>query len=152
MRRSEKEMTDFSDINAVIEKSRVCRLGMISEGKPYIVPLCFGYRENTLYFHSAQKGRKIDSLRENPDVCFEMDVAAEAVESEEACGWSMKFQSVIGFGKAEFIESLEGKRKALDIIMAQYSDRNFQFPENKVAVIAVIKVGIESITGKRSGF
>ena len=64
----------------------------------------------------------------------------------------MMFQSVIGFGKASFVDGLELKRQALGIIMAQYSDKLFEFPENKVNATAVIKVEIEKMTGKQSGF
>ncbi|MFC1764931.1 pyridoxamine 5'-phosphate oxidase family protein [Planctomycetota bacterium] len=63
-----------------------------------------------------------------------------------------KYQSVIGFGKASFIEDLNDKRKALDIIMAQYSDQLFHFPETVLNGTAVIKIAIESMTGKQSGF
>ena len=123
---------------------------MVDGNKPYIVPLCFGYHENVLYFHGALKGRKIDFIRKNPNVCFEFDLITETIESKNACDWNMKYQSVIGFGKAVFIESSEEKRKALRIIMAQYSDRQFQFPENGLKTTAVIKVQVESITGKQS--
>jgi len=152
MRRKDKEISDESGIKAIIKKSSVCRLGMVNENKPYIVPLCFGYQDNTLYFHGSLEGWKIDLLRKNPNVCFEFDLGAEAIESENACDWSAQYQSVIGFGKAVFIEGLDEKRKALGIIMGQYSDRIFQFPENKLKVTAVIKVEIDSITGKSSGF
>jgi nitroimidazol reductase NimA-like FMN-containing flavoprotein (pyridoxamine 5'-phosphate oxidase superfamily) len=152
MRRKDKEIFDESSLKAVIEKANVCRLGMVNGNKPYIVPLCFGYSGNVLFFHGALKGRKIDLLRKNPNVCFEFDLIAEPLGSESACDWSMKYQSVVGFGKAVFIESLDEKRKALGIIMAQYSDRPFQFPENMLKATAVIKVEIESMTGKHSGF
>jgi uncharacterized protein len=152
MRRKDKEISDESDIRAIIEKAKVCRLGMVDGSKPYIVPLCFGYHDQALYFHGATNGRKIELLRENPSVCFEFDLIAEPVEAENACGWSMKYQSVIGFGKAVFIETSEEKRKALSIIIAHYSDRLFQFPEDRIKGILIIKVEIESLTGKQSGF
>ncbi len=151
MRRKDKEISDESSIKAIIEKANVCRLGMVNGNKPYIVPLCFGYSGNVLFFHGSLKGRKIDLLRKNPNVCFEFDLIAEPLEAESACDWSMKYQSVVGFGKAVFIESLDKKRKALGIIMAQYSDRAFQFPENMLKATAVIKVEIESMVGKSSG-
>ena len=149
MRRKDKEISDESSIKAIIEKANVCRLGMVNGNKPYIVPLCFGYHDNVLYFHSSLKGLKIDLIRKNPNVCVEFDLITETVESENACDWSMKYQSVIGFGKAALIESLDEKRKAVSIIMAQYSDRQFQFPENMLRSTALIKVEIESITGKQ---
>jgi nitroimidazol reductase NimA-like FMN-containing flavoprotein (pyridoxamine 5'-phosphate oxidase superfamily) len=152
MRKKDKEISDESGIRAIIEKANVCRLGMVNGNKPYIVPLCFGYHDNVLYFHGSLKGQKIDLIRKNPNVCFEFDLITETMESENACDWSMKYQSVIGFGKAVFIESSDEKRKALSIIMGQYSDRLFLFPENILKVTAVIKVEIESMTGKHSGF
>jgi len=151
MRRKDKEISDASEIRTIIRSARVCRLGMVNENKPYIVPLCFGYHENVLYFHGSIKGRKIDILKKNPNVCFELDMIAETMESENACDWSMKYQSVIGFGRASFLESSEEKCKALDIIMRQYSGRQYQFPENKLKATAVFKVKIESMTGKHSG-
>lgn len=105
MRRKDKAIPDESGINAIIEKTRVLRLGMVNGNKPYVVPLCFGYHEQVLYFHGALKGQKIDVLRENPNVCFEFDTVAEAVASEKACDWSMMYQSVVGFGKAILIGS-----------------------------------------------
>ena len=152
MRRKDKEISDASGIIAIIKKATVCRLGMVNGAKPYIVPLSFGYQDNVLYFHGALKGQKIDFIKENPNVCFEFDIAAEALSDDGACDWSMKFQSVIGYGTAAFIEDLDEKRQALGIIMAQYSDKEFEFPEKQVNATAVIKVGIKSMTGKQSGF
>ena len=64
----------------------------------------------------------------------------------------MEYQSIIGFGKAVFIEESDEKRNAISIIMGQYSELPFQFPENKLKATAVIKVEIESLTGKQSVF
>jgi len=71
MRRQDKEIQNEPEIKAIIKKAGVCRLGMINGNKPYIVPLCFGYHDNVLYFHSSLKGKKIDILQKNPNVCFE---------------------------------------------------------------------------------
>lgn len=150
MRRKDKQISDTSDISSIIEKATVCRLGMVSGEKPYIVPLCFGFRDNVLYFHSALKGRKVDCIRSNPNVCFEFDLIAEPQESDEPCSWGMRYQSVIGFGRAVFVENSDEKCKALNIIMAQYSDKEFDFSEDKLKATAVIKVAVESMTGKQS--
>lgn len=123
---------------------------MIDGNRPYIVPLSFGYRDNTLYFHGSLQGKKIDLILENPNVCFEFDQLIETIESEKACSWSMKFQSVIGFGMACLLDEKEEKQKALAIIMAQYSNRRFDFPEKMLQATAVIKVAVESLTGKQS--
>lgn len=152
MRRKEKEITKKSDIEAVIHKSLVCRVGLSDDNIPYIVPLCFGYQDRTIYVHGSLKGRKTNILLKNQNVCFEFDINTEIVEAENPCEWGMKYQSVIGFGKAFFLENPDDKRKALNIIMNQYSDRPFQFPENAIRGTAVIKIEIASMTGKESGF
>lgn len=152
MRRKEKEITEKSEIEAIIIKSAVCRLGLSDGEMPYILPLCFGYKDGAIYLHSALKGMKIDILRKNKNVCFEFDADIELKKAEKPCDWGMKFQSVIGFGRAFFLESPEEKREALDIIMRQYSDKSFEFTDNSVNGIAVIRIDIESMTGKRSGF
>ncbi len=152
MRRKEKETIDRAAIDAVILRSRVCRLGMTCDNIPYVVPLCFGYEKNTLYLHSAREGKKIDILKKNNSVCFEFDLDHQVLESGEACEWEMKYRSVIGFGKALFIDDPESKQKALDIIMRQYSDHEHEYTERALTNTAVIKIHIEEMRGKESGF
>ncbi len=150
MRRSEKEITDESAMEAIIHASLVCRLALSDGNQPYIVPLCFGYQDRTLYFHSALEGKKIDILKKNNRICFEFDVNSEIIEADKACKWGMKYQSVIGFGKAVLVENIAEKKKALNIIMNHYSDRDFQFTDKAIKKIAVIKIEIEGMTGKHS--
>jgi len=150
MRKKEKEITEASAIEAIIKKSLVCRLALSYNDSPYIVPLCFGYRDRVLYFHGSLKGKKIGIIKKNQNICFEFDINTEIVKAEDACYWSMKYRSVIGFGKAQLLEDIEEKRKALNIIMSQYSDRTFQFDDAILKKTFVIKVEIESMTGKQS--
>ena len=130
----------------------VCRVGLSDGNRPYIVPLCFGYEDGFLYFHAAHEGRKIELIRKNNCVCFEFEAKAAIVEGQQACEWGMRYQSVIGFGTAVFLDDVEEKRRALDIIMRQYSNRSFSFPEHALAGTTVIRVAIESMTGKQSGY
>jgi nitroimidazol reductase NimA-like FMN-containing flavoprotein (pyridoxamine 5'-phosphate oxidase superfamily) len=150
MRRSEKEITDEPAMEEIIDASLVCRLALSNENQPYIVPLSFGYQAKTLYFHSALEGKKIDIINKNNCVCFEFDVNTEIKEAEKACKWGMKYQSVIGFGKAVLVENVVEKKKALNIIMNHYSDQKFQFPDKAIKKIAIIKIEIERMTGKHS--
>jgi len=150
MRRKEKEITQESDIEAIIHKALICRLGLSDGEQPYIVPMCFGYRKKTLYFHSALKGKKLDIIRKNQRVCFEFDVSTEIIPGEDACKWGMTYQSIIGFGRAVILEGFDEKLRAIEIIMSQYTDREFHFPDTALQNTAVIKVEIENMTGKQS--
>ena len=151
MRRKDEQINDISAIEEILRGATVCRLGLCEANQPYVVPLCFGYKDNTLYFHCASRGKKPDILRKNNNVCFEVDIDHKITKADQACDWTMKYKSVIGFGKAVFVEDVELKRKALDVIMQQYSDGTFEYPANVIENIVVIKVEIESMTGKKSG-
>ena len=151
MRRSEKEISQETDVEAIIRKSLVCRLGLAIDGQPYVVPLCFGYRQKALYLHGAHEGRKMEIIRQNPRVCFEFDLGVAIIEAPGACGWGMRYQSVIGFGRAEVLVDEDEKRQGLEIIFSHYSDRPAQFTEQAVKATTVIRVAVEEMTGKQSG-
>ena len=83
MRRKDKEISDTKEIEEIIKRAKVCRLAMTDENRPYMVPLCFGYSEGVLYFHSANRGKKLDILNKNNRICFEFDIELELVPGEE---------------------------------------------------------------------
>lgn len=150
MRRSEKRIDDRAEIDAVIRACRVCRLGFSDDGQPYIVPVCFGYDGTALYVHCAKEGRKTDILRRNNRVCVEFDILEGIVESDEACRCSARYRSVIAFGRARPVTAAVEKREALRWLMAQYSDRSFTFAAPAVDRVAILRIDIESVTGKQS--
>jgi nitroimidazol reductase NimA-like FMN-containing flavoprotein (pyridoxamine 5'-phosphate oxidase superfamily) len=152
MRRKDKAIGELAEIEQIVRRSLVCRLGLTEEDQPYIVPLSFGFKDGTLYFHSAPEGRKIEILRKNSKVCFEFDLDHEVVADKESCKWGMKYRSVIGFGKASIVEDIQEKKEGLNAIMEHYSGRTYQYPETAINSTLVIKVEIESITGKESGY
>ena len=151
MRRKDKQINDVGVINDILSSATVCRLGLCKNDRPYVVPLCFGYESNVLYFHCGSQGKKLDILRKNNNVCFEIDIECEIIKADQGCDWGLKYKSVIGFGTAVFIEDVELKREALDVIMRQYSGGTFEYPEESLKKTVVIKVEIESMTGKQSG-
>ena len=150
MRRKDKQI-ESALVADVLSRAKVCRLGLCAENRPYVVPLCFGYEDNALYFHCASQGKKLDIIRENNNVCFEVDIDCKITEADKACDWGIKFKSVIGFGKAMFVDDAEQKRKALDIIMKQYSEKSFDYPDKSIDNTTIIKIEIETMTGKQSG-
>ena len=152
MRRKDQGIIDIAAIEGIIRKAQVCRLALSENDRPYIVPLCFGYKDNILYFHSAREGKKLDILKKNNNVCFEIDIDQELVKGKKACSCSMKYRSVIGYGRAELIEEIELKRQALNTIMQNYFDGFFKYPDEAVNNTSIIKVEIESMTGKQLGY
>lgn len=152
MRRNEKEITEPKALDEIMKKAQVCRLGVSYESMAYIIPMSFGYADRVLYFHSGPEGLKLLILKENPKACFEVDIDTEVIPSEHGCNWSMRYQSVIGFGEVEFIEDIDGKRKALQIIMQQYGDDLKMVEDVGLSGITIFKLVVSSMTGKKSGY
>ena len=150
MRRKEKEIIEKTGLEEILQRALVCRLAMSVRDQPYVVPLCFGYREGRLYFHCAKEGMKLDMLRKNNRVCFECDVDLTLVPAEKACEWGMKGRSVVGFGRARTLDDPESKRAALDVIMEHYGSKGpFIYKEKGFLKALIIMVEIESMTGKK---
>ena len=124
MRRYDKEIKNKNTIEWILKEAKICRIGLCENNKPYIVPMNFGFKDNCLYLHSAHAGKKIDILNKNNNFCFEVDIKTELVTSKNACNCGMKYYSVVGFGKSHFIEDINEKKEALDIIMQKYSNRS----------------------------
>lgn len=151
MRRNDKEITEQKALDEIMKKAQVCRLGVSYESMAYIIPMSFGYADRVLYFHSGPEGLKLMILRENPKACFEVEIDTQVIPSEQGCNWSMRYQSVIGFGEVEFIEDLEGKQKALQIIMQQYGDDLKMVEDAELSGVIILKLVVSTMTGKKSG-
>ena len=150
MRKSEKEIKNRAELEEVIQKAEVCRLGFVDGDEPYIVPMNFGYRDNALYFHCAPEGRKLDLIRKNNKVCFELEADVELISGTPACRWSTLFRSVIGTGRAFIVEENDAKLRGMAILMAHYTKSPPLFEPENLAKAVVIRVDIIQMTGKKS--
>lgn len=154
MRRSEKEVKDIEEIEGILKRAKICRLGLCVDNIPYVVPMNFGYKDNSLYLHSAKTGKKMDILKLNPTVCFEVEGDTELVDGGEvACKWGMKFISVIGLGSARIIEDRTEKKEALDILMGQYAkEQNYEYNDKHIDAVEMIEIKIDQLSCKKSGW
>lgn len=156
MRRRDKEIRDRREIDRIIAEAQVCRLGLYDADGVYIVPLSFAYDSSgtgTLFFHSAHQGRKIDCIHRSHRASFEIDRMLEltARRPDEACTWSMSYESVMGHGQISLVDDSRDKRAALDRIMHRYTGRGgWDYPDGMLQQTAIIRLDIEEVTGKRS--
>jgi uncharacterized protein len=152
MRRNDKEITDKQIIQEILTQSEICRIAMMDGNKPYIIPVNYGYLNGAIYIHGANQGKKIDLLKINNHVCFEIEQKSEIVKSETSCGWTTRYRSLIGYGTIEFVTDFDQKKQGLDIIMAQYGKtKNNLYNELQVELIVILKLNIEQVTAKQSG-
>lgn len=155
MRRAEREVKDDKKILNILESCKVCRLGMMDEGKIYIVPMNYGYvyeeGKLILYFHGAKEGKKLRLLGENPTVGIEMDCGHELAAGKTACQYSYYYASMIGNGKAEIVMEPKEKSRALEIIMKHQTGEDFTELKSNPRLgqaVEIIRVEVEEFTCK----
>lgn len=152
MTRREREVTDIKEIIKILDKSKVLHLGLVDGDEAYVVPMNYGYTMEdgrlTLYLHGAKRGRKIDLMRANPKVFFEMDCDITPFEGEIACKYGITYSSIMGRGLAELVEDVEEKKKALSILMKTQTAKDFEFEDKMVAFVSVIRIDVSEYTAK----
>ena len=152
MRRKDKEIKDSSIVENILSSAQICRIGFAENNTPYIVPVNYGYEANRLFIHSAKSGKKIELIRKNPNVCFEIELDPEIITGKKACDWTTKYQSIIGYGKIEILEDKAQKIKGLDTIMKQHAYKGkTEYKESLLDKMVILVIHIEKLTAKQSG-
>jgi nitroimidazol reductase NimA-like FMN-containing flavoprotein (pyridoxamine 5'-phosphate oxidase superfamily) len=150
MRRSDKEM-GLDETKSFLGGARVGRLAMSKADEPYMVPVNFVYFQEKIYFHCAREGRKIDYLATNARVCFEVDEFLGVRKGDTPCASTVKYRSVIAFGKAAFVEAVDVKKEALRRLIKKYGGAFSDFVDeeafNRTSLVAIT---VEWMTGKQS--
>lgn len=150
-----KEITDKKEIEDIINSIPVCHIAIVDNEMPYSLPFNFGYKDNVIYLHSGKGGRKYEILQKNNNICISMerDSILNIRHENVACSYSMKFKSVIIFGKVIFLEDFDEKCTAMNIIMKHYSGRDhFKYNAPAINNVEIYKVEIEKITARKRGY
>ena len=149
----EREVTDINEIKEILDKSMIVHIGMVDDGEPYIVPMNYGYTledgELCIYLHGATVGRKLDIIRKNPRVFFEMECDVVPFEGKVACQYGTTYASVMGMGTAEVLEDVNEKIDGLTKFMKTQTGKDFTFDEKMVSIVSVIKITAKDFTAKK---
>lgn len=153
LRRAEKEITDRAEVEAVLREAEVGRLGTSVDGRPYVVPVNFAYRNGKIFFHGAGEGKKLRDIAENPRVCFEVDTAG-VMPAEGPCDYSYRYRSVIATGSARMLTDIDERAEALRTIVEKYAEgKGVEITRERMemfATLAVVEIEVEEMTGKQS--
>jgi len=158
MRRKQNEITEGKEIDALLKQCTVGRLATIGrDGYPYITPVNYIFLNGKIYFHCAGSGEKLDNIRQDPQVCFEVDIPLAYLDSgffqeENPCGVTQFFECVIIRGRAEQVMDLQEKVEALNSLMAVHEKvegfSGVRAEMKGVAACTVMAIRIDSISGK----
>ncbi|MBR4074216.1 MAG: pyridoxamine 5'-phosphate oxidase family protein [Firmicutes bacterium] len=153
MTKRERQVTDREEILKILDKCKILHLGLVDGDEPYVVPMNYGYvmegEQLTLYMHGATKGYKLDLMRKNPKVFFEMECDVQGFEGEIACQYGTVYQSIMGRGRAEIVEDVERKKEMLTLFMKSQTGRDFTFTDIMVSAVTLVKIDVSEYTAKR---
>lgn len=151
--RREREVTDINEIIAILDKAKVLHLGLVDGDEPYVVPMNYGYTlqngKLTVYLHGALTGRKLDIIRVNPKVFFELDCDIVPFEGKTACNYGITYASVMGRGRAVIVEDVQEKIRGLQVLMKTQTGRDFDITEKMAAIVSVIRIDVSDFTAKK---
>ena len=152
MTKRERQVTDPQQILEILDKGKVLHLGLCVDNEPYVVPMNYGYTmENgklVMYLHSAVRGKKLDMIRANPKVFFEIDCDRKPFEGVLPCQYGLVYSSIMGRGTAQIVEDVEEKKKAMSILMKTQTQKDFSFEDRLVSIVAVIRIDVAEYTAK----
>ena len=152
MTKRERQVTDENQIRHILDTAKVLHLGLAVNDEPYVVPMNYGYTMEegklVLYMHSALRGKKLDMMRTNPKVFFEMDCDLAPFEGEKPCQYGLVYSSVMGRGTARIVEDVEEKIEAMKLLMKTQTQKDFEFNDRLVSIVAVIRIDVEEYTAK----
>lgn len=154
MRRKEKQVFETELLHSVINNATVCRVGLVQDNRPYVIPLSFGFNGTHIYFHSASIGEKVEILKINNNVCVEFEQDISIIENNKPCEWSARYFTVVVHGTAKLVVNPDEKKYGLNQILGHYKarggDQNI-FTDEEVRPVLVYKVTVKEIIGKISG-
>ncbi len=138
-------------IDSLLTDEQVGRLATLDDnGFPYITPVHFAYINGKIYVHGLIKGQKIENIRRNGKVGFEVDRMGKFLLADQSCNVNTEYVSVIISGEASLISDEGKKIEALNAIVRKYvpSLAGQAFPAKMLAATSVIEIAIVTCTGK----
>lgn len=153
MRRNDKKITETEEIEELLLNQKIGRLGTSFNDRPYITPVNYVFIGGKIYIHSTiGPSHKLDNIRSNPNVCFEIEDVKEVLIKEPICASSVMYRSVIIFGTARIVPDNPSKKEALTKMVEKYTGEPFHdtFTDSILGRVAILEITIEEITAKMS--
>ena len=159
MRRKDREIVDPTEIAKIVSGAQVGRIGLSVKDQPYVVPVNFAFDGlERIYFHCADTGMKLDYLRTNSNVCFEVDENLGILPGPVPWSFGTAYRSVIAFGTARILTRSEEITNATKLIIRKYAGKEMadmitpqlteEYRSSLGSRLVVVEIKVERITGK----
>lgn len=147
--RRKKQLLSKEEAIEILNSCTAGVLGVIGDDDyPYTVPVSYSLEDDKIFFHSAVKGHKIDSIMRNDKVSFTVIERDEVIQET----FTSHFKSVIIFGRARILKEGSEKRFALESLVRKYSPDFVEQGQAEIEKdwnrVSLIEIKIEHMTGK----
>lgn len=150
--RPNREIKDNSDIQRILQNGKYSIISMCRNNEPYIVTLSYGYdsKKQSLYFHCATKGLKLDFLSSNKKVCA--TVIEDGGYIPDECGH--EYKSVVFWGDMQIVDDLVEKKYGMSILLHHLENKDSIIKEKILksdeyySKMEILRLDIEQIHGK----
>ena len=104
---------DRQTMYGILDEGFVCHVGFVAEGHPVVIPTAYGRAGDVLYIHGSRASRMLRAAGAGAEVCVTVTLIDGLVLARSAFHHSMNYRSVVIFGTARMVESVEEKTEAL---------------------------------------
>jgi nitroimidazol reductase NimA-like FMN-containing flavoprotein (pyridoxamine 5'-phosphate oxidase superfamily) len=147
LRRSERKIS-LQESKKILENAEYGILSTVgNDGQPYGVPLSYVYKGESIYFHCAISGHKLENIEHNAKVAFCVVGKTRVLPDQ----FSTEYESAVVFGRGSEVNGAE-KHDALLWLLEKYSSdfivEGKRYIEQKDKMTKVFKIEIDRINGK----
>lgn len=143
---------DRATVHAVLDAGRVCHVGFVVEGQPFVIPTAYGREGDVIYLHGATTSRLLAHLQQGVPACVAVTHLDGVVLARSLFHHSLNYRSAVVFGTARLVEDAAERERALTVISEQLlpgrwaEARQPNAKENKAT--AVLAISIEEASAK----
>lgn len=148
---------DRETAHAIFDQSLVCQVGIVQDGRPFVIPMFFARRQDELLFHGSTKSRLMKTLASGSSICLSVTMLDGLVLAKSLFHHSMNYRSVTAFGTGYALEDESECMAALKIISdktmpGRWDDaRKPSAQEMKATLIAAVKIDSASAKVRTGG-
>ena len=155
MHKKENEIKDRRDLSEIISQGKYAILSLCRENEPYILTMNYGYdqEKNSLYFHTSQKGLKIEFIRRNANTCG--TIIEDRGYKMAECGHA--YRSVVFWGTLHEVADMDEKKYGMNILLRHLEEHPEKIRDRLLQddgvyekrSLAILRLDIREITGKQ---
>lgn len=150
--RRKRQALSLEEVSRILDRGTSGVLALAGdEGYPYAVPISYVYDGESIYFHCAKSGHKLDAIQRNEKVSFCV-IDRDQIVPEE---YTSYFRSVIAFGRIEIIADEWEKRRAIEKLAVKYAPEDTAAGRSHAIArewvpLCVLKMSVDHMTGKEA--